>query len=356
MITSNTHSKEWFQQKEKEFPKRDPGILERVIKAFTLLEQLVLARFPNFIFKGGTSLILILKETKRFSVDIDLCVENKPDNLHQVFDKIVKMGVFEKWEMQERKSKPPLQKEHYKFYYTSVKTGNKSGILLDLIFQDPHYKEIFERPIEIEYVETTGKPTNVKVLSVDCMLGDKLTAFAPNTCGIPYGIDKELEIIKQLYDVSRLFAACGNISLIRATYEVSSKNELGYSGHSEKSHLDALEDSFNTAHLIATRGRGNKKDFEELSRGIKGLASFMSDGKFFIDDAVVCSSHVAYLTQLLKIPDPMVIKRYDPNIDLTAIEIRGDYKHLNKLKKNNPEAFFYFNEAVKLREGLVNIA
>lgn len=45
----------------------------------------------------------------------------------------------------------------------------------------------------------------VTMPSVDCILGDKLTAFAPHTTGIPYNIDKELEIIKQMYDISCLF-------------------------------------------------------------------------------------------------------------------------------------------------------
>ena len=40
---------------------------------------------------------------------------------------------------------------------------------------------------------------------MDCILGDKLTAFAPYTIGIPFGVDKELEIIKQLNDIACLF-------------------------------------------------------------------------------------------------------------------------------------------------------
>ncbi|MFA6681104.1 MAG: hypothetical protein WCS35_03650, partial [Sphaerochaeta sp.] len=48
------------------------------------------------------------------------------------------------------------------------------------------------------------------VPSVNCILGDKLTAFAPHTTGIPFGVDKELEIIKQLYDVSVLVDAHDN--------------------------------------------------------------------------------------------------------------------------------------------------
>ncbi len=46
------------------------------------------------------------------------------------------------------------------------------------------------------------------------MLGDKLTAFAPNTIGILYKrpnqfFSKHVEIIKQLYDVAKLYDKMG---------------------------------------------------------------------------------------------------------------------------------------------------
>jgi predicted nucleotidyltransferase component of viral defense system len=47
-----------------------------MIYALYLLEQLQLSGL-DFIFKGGTSLILLMKEPKRFSVDIDIIVSPK---------------------------------------------------------------------------------------------------------------------------------------------------------------------------------------------------------------------------------------------------------------------------------------
>ena len=47
--------------------------LERQILAFYLLEKLIETNV-EFIFKGGTSLILLLEETKRFSTDIDILI------------------------------------------------------------------------------------------------------------------------------------------------------------------------------------------------------------------------------------------------------------------------------------------
>jgi len=70
----------------------------------------------------------------------------------------------------------------------------------------------------------------VTVPSADDILGDKLTAFAPNTSGIPYikgDRDCSLEIIKQLYDVGRLFEHSGNFQHIKETF----KQNLFAGGH-----------------------------------------------------------------------------------------------------------------------------
>lgn len=97
MITAKTHSKEWFTELMKKFPGRDPAILERVVKALVLLEQLIECGLDGFVFKGGTSLILLLENTKRFSVDIDLCISEKPANIDDVFNDVVQKGIFKRW-------------------------------------------------------------------------------------------------------------------------------------------------------------------------------------------------------------------------------------------------------------------
>ena len=52
----------------------DPSILERTIFAFGLLEAIRSVGL-QFIFKGGTSLLLLLDEPRRLSTDIDIIVE-----------------------------------------------------------------------------------------------------------------------------------------------------------------------------------------------------------------------------------------------------------------------------------------
>ena len=45
----------------------------------------------------------------------------------------------------------------------------------------------------------------MKIPSVESILGDKLTTLATKTTGISYNSGKELELMKQLYDVDKLF-------------------------------------------------------------------------------------------------------------------------------------------------------
>jgi len=56
----------------------DPSILERTVFAFGLLEDIQSVGLP-FIFKGGTSLLVMLKEPRRLSTDIDIIVGQDVD-------------------------------------------------------------------------------------------------------------------------------------------------------------------------------------------------------------------------------------------------------------------------------------
>ncbi|MDK2944011.1 MAG: hypothetical protein PWQ24_726 [Mesotoga sp.] len=69
MIDNASLEREWIMKLRNErFPKRDPGIIEKAIYALTLLERLS-ERQLHFVFKGGTSLILVLDEFRFFVTD-----------------------------------------------------------------------------------------------------------------------------------------------------------------------------------------------------------------------------------------------------------------------------------------------
>lgn len=56
----------------------DNSILERSIFALALLEALAKVGMP-FIFKGGTSLLLLLEKPRRLSTDIDIILQPGTD-------------------------------------------------------------------------------------------------------------------------------------------------------------------------------------------------------------------------------------------------------------------------------------
>jgi hypothetical protein len=66
------------------------------------------------------------------------------------------------------------------------------------------------------------------------ILGDKLTAFGPHTTGGLYGISKELEIIKQLYDIGALFDRVENFGEVKETYQNVVATETKYRGWTPK--------------------------------------------------------------------------------------------------------------------------
>ena len=103
MITRNSATKEWLDTVMKSYKRNVPGIVEKTIMALTLLEQLSVEGL-DFIFKGGTSLMLLLDSYNRFSLDIDILLPDKPKNLEDIFNRICSNGMFKSWSEDKRKT------------------------------------------------------------------------------------------------------------------------------------------------------------------------------------------------------------------------------------------------------------
>lgn len=72
MINKECFTTEWIEDKSKELNYPDKNIIEKVIHAFSLLDMLADSGCP-FHFKGGSSLMLLLKDQRhRLSIDIDI--------------------------------------------------------------------------------------------------------------------------------------------------------------------------------------------------------------------------------------------------------------------------------------------
>ena len=77
MLSKEIFTLDYIRELQKKY-KKDPGLLERVMYAFGLLEALTQVGM-KFIFKGGTSLLLLTEHPMRLSTDIDIIVEPGTD-------------------------------------------------------------------------------------------------------------------------------------------------------------------------------------------------------------------------------------------------------------------------------------
>ena len=90
MISKETHTIEWITNLKDRLGRRvDPKLIEKVIWALTLLEQLRLKGL-SFTFKGGTALLLATEVPKRFSIDIDIITEHTEEEIKEHYSKLVK--------------------------------------------------------------------------------------------------------------------------------------------------------------------------------------------------------------------------------------------------------------------------
>lgn len=237
MIDLKSLSSEWIAEKRKKYSK-DPTLMESMIYALYLLEQLQLSGL-DFIFKGGTSLILLMQKPKRFSVDIDIIINPKieKEELEKFHSKIVETSAFTRKELDERQSyQSDIPKAHYKFIYNSnFATKNQAGqvisnpereILLDILFAENYYPKLITIPLETDWLLQDADRILVTTPDINSILGDKLTAFAPNTTGIPYKVGKEKEILKQLFDIGHLFDLLTDINVCKQSFLETAKNEI----------------------------------------------------------------------------------------------------------------------------------
>jgi hypothetical protein len=344
MIDKKSYTIQWLTDLRNKVGKRiDPKLIEKVIYALTLLEQLQLNTL-NFVFKGGTALLLATETPKRFSIDIDIITEEQEDKIKEVLEKISQLGMFIRWEDDNhRKHTPDAPIGHFKVFYKSVVDSREEPILLDILYTANPYPETKEYPINHNWLATSGKDTVVVLPTFKALVGDKLTAFAPNTTGILYSKNRPVEIIKQLYDIGFLFDKITDLNVVKESYSRVVQEEIGY----RKLNMDAddvLKDTWLACYTLAERDM-KSDEFKHLQLGIKNFTNFIID-RFSIEEAITASAKVAYLTSLLN-KENQEIEWFKNPLEIKDWLIEDQaYNKLNKLKKTNPEAFFYWYKSI----------
>jgi predicted nucleotidyltransferase component of viral defense system len=352
MIDRQNITIQWINKASRENRNADKILVEKVIRALLLLEGLVKEKLP-FVFKGGTALMLHLNSTKRLSIDIDIILPTAPKNFEVILDTVVKEQGFIRKELQHRSTQSKIKKEHYKFFYTPIHESNKEEeyILLDVLIEEINYERIIKIPIQSTFIPIKGEPLLVDVPSLEDILGDKLTAFAPNTTGIPY-FKKEnsmsMEIMKQLYDIGNLLDVVNDAKIIKSTFYRFAATEIVYRNQSGMKEKDVLDDIRQTSLCIVTRGTDGKGKFEELVLGIRRLSGFIFSESYHLEKAIIHASKAAYLTALISNDAKVVEKFKDPSELKDWLIVEPMNTKLNKFKKSNPEAFFYWYKIFEL--------
>jgi hypothetical protein len=194
-------------------------------------------------------------------------------------------------------------------------------------------------------VPETSAPLTVNAPCIEDITGDKLTAFAPNTTGIPYYKREDsmsMEIIKQLYDIGNLTDVVTDVEIIKSTFREFALTELSYRGQDSLSVEDVLEDIYQTALCIVTRGTDGKGDFNLLQQGIQRVTSFIFSENYHLDKTIIHASKAAYLAALIK-NDSGSMEKYSNPLQMKDWVISENLNpKLNRLKRTNPEAFFYW--------------
>lgn len=353
MISSECFTNEWISAKSKEYGYPDKNIIEKVIRAFSLLDMLAASECP-FHFKGGSCLMLLLTDQPyRLSIDIDIICPPGTD-IEMYLNKFQDYGFIKYESVQRVQRGTNIPKSHSKFFYNIsyiAESNRNSHILLDVLNEDCHYTTTSKVPIVSPFIKMDGETECVWIPSVGDILGDKLTAFAPNTTGIPYfkgETDCSLEIIKQLYDIGRLFDKTDDLTVTSQSFKRISEVELSYRNLPNNPGI-IFDDIRQTALCLATRGKEGIGKLEMLISGVGKIKSFMFQSNYTLDKAIADAAKAAYVATSIEKGNNYPVKYSGNPQDIAELEIPSVLTtRLNKLKRSLPEAYFYWAQVGKL--------
>ena len=353
MIANQCFTKEWVARKRQEMGSVDPALLEKSIHALALLCGLEESSI-QFVFKGGTSMILLLKEFRRLSIDIDIVTNMPRAKYEPALADIGGKAPFLGFEQDDRGERGLPHRTHFKFFYNSAISKRRDYVLLDILEEENLYLKTVVNPVKTPFIEL-DKPIKVRMPVIDCLLGDKLTAFAPNTIGIHYASKSSMQIIKQLFDVGELFTAAEDIALVYKSYKALADAEIGYRG-GKYTKEQAIEDTFRTGIMICSlglRGVPRDKHAEILTDGIGKISSHLVNTRFRLEEAKISASRAVLLAALLKTqPKEHAFNkfRWSPKrtSELESLVLKPPFDKLNRIKALIPEAFYNIYTAQKL--------
>ncbi len=363
MIHPECFQRPWLQEQSEALKVKPENLqfLERCIHALELVGRLSGAGL-DFVFKGGTSLVLLLNPVRRLSIDVDIATSESIERIKAVLDQVaVGRPPFSRYEHLIKRDRDAPPTRHFQIYFPSV-AGQvaESSVLLDVLTDAHGYPATERRPVTAPFVRVEEE--NLVVLpTVDCLLGDKLAAFAPRTIGVLYDpLDRNgrprkrdpLQIVKQLFDVGHLFAEATNLDHIDDTYRATfvTQNKYRGGGFTLEQCLDDTLEAARALCLTPSDQAGAHTPHQTILRsGQRGLGSHLLTEPFTFDrHARVAASRAALLATLIKyravsqVPKN-ITQRMPAAVELGRIQLSGENVALQTiLRPTAPEALYYW--------------
>lgn len=360
MISAKCFSDEHIRRKARELRANDPLLLEKSIHALALLGHLVDSGLP-FIFKGGTSVMLLLDPIRRLSIDIDIQCGAARREVDAVLDSIATKPPFIRMEPDDRGDRGLPRRRHFFFYFRSIETQQPHQyIQLDIVEEDRCPIPVQRRVIRTPLIDVE-REVYVTIPTPEGLLADKLTAFAPRTIGVRLrhadgSPGRVMQVAKQLFDLGELFTVCQDIRAIQQGYDAVAALEMEYRQPASSTREGALQDTLRACEEIALpglRGAPRFADTELLLDGIGRLKNHLVGARFDPAVARIAAGKTALLAACLLDARAAV--------DLEQVRYRGDaadlerlrgvtmthepWRCLNRLIAVNPEAFHYWHVA-----------
>ncbi|HEY4248450.1 MAG TPA: nucleotidyl transferase AbiEii/AbiGii toxin family protein [Lacunisphaera sp.] len=364
MIHPDCFQRPWLQQQAEALGVRPNNLqfLERCIHALELVSRLSDADL-DFVFKGGTSLVLLLNPVRRLSIDVDIATTEPIERIKAVLNQVAMYRPpFLRYEHQEKRDRDAPPTRHFKVYFNSAAGQQaESYVLLDVITTGHSYPVTERRSIAAPFIKLETD-SHVVLPTIDCLLGDKLAAFAPTTIGVLYdpldrnGKPRErdpLQIVKQLFDVGNLFPEATNLNQVDDTYRATFETQNHYrgGGFNLEQCLDDTIEAARALCLAPSNQTATHTPHQTILRsGQRGLASHLLTEPFTFDrHARVAASRAALLATLIKyrmvseLPKNLA-QRVPAAADLGRIQLSEENAGLQAvLRPLSPEALYYWS-------------
>ncbi|RZK29938.1 MAG: hypothetical protein EOO61_19965 [Hymenobacter sp.] len=114
-----------------------------------------------------------------------------------------------------------------------------------------------------------------------------------------------------------------------------------------------LKDIYNTALHLCTQGKDGHGKIDQLVSGVNKVKNYIFSENYHLDRAITDASKAAYISKVIE-HSKLAFIRYEGPSQIAQWTLEQPFNtKLNKLKKSNPEAFFYWYQIFMIEKDFV---